>query len=123
MANSNGTIVVIPSKQFRWPVHVEYKETFFTRDDALSYASERGYNLIVRYDKASGTEFDVLRDPDCECTSGPETEFIKIETMSDEHDSAGWNTSRLRDAFKLGRRLAAAVAKVSRREAARSTAS
>ena len=79
MGNSNGTIKLLQSHQFKWPFQVQYIESLETRDEAIQYAGRHGCNLIVQYSRRPGPQFDVLQDPEQVCTSIAECEVIEIQ--------------------------------------------
>lgn len=104
MTNSSGSIAVISSSQFKWTAQVQYKESVFTRDEAIRYASEHDCNLIVKYEKRSGPLFDVLQDPDIVCTY--ESSQQTVETVHVElPNSGGWSKQLFRGVFGLAKRL------------------
>ena len=67
---ASRAIAVIPSENFRWRARVQFQDSFRTRDQALNYAFEHGYNLIVEHEEGKGLQYDVLYDPDQVSTSG-----------------------------------------------------
>lgn len=80
MGNSNSTIKLLQSHQFKWPFQVQYIESLETRDEAIQYAGRHGCNLIVQYSRRTGPQFDVLQDPEQVCTSKAECEVIEIDS-------------------------------------------
>lgn len=86
MTNSNGSIAIVPVSQFKWTAQIQYKESLFTRDEAIRYASEHDCNLIVQYEKRSGPLFDALHDPNLDFTFAESSEAVEtvpvLETRS-----------------------------------------
>jgi hypothetical protein len=69
MGNANSTLALLTSSEFKWTAQIQYMETLSNRDEAIRYASEHGCNLIVKYEKRSGPQFDVMNDPEPTWTS------------------------------------------------------
>ena len=70
-----ASIAVIPKEYYRKPKGVQFKKSFRNRADAVTYAEERGYRLII----ACETEgwYDVMCDPDP--ALGPKGRFQLVE--------------------------------------------
>jgi hypothetical protein len=109
MANAYSRIAVIPSTRFKWTAQIQYKESLFTRDEAIRYASEHGCNLIVQYEKRSGPLFDALQDPNLVSTFEDCTEPVETVPVVAEPESHGWSKLMVRGVFGLARRLGAAA--------------
>jgi hypothetical protein len=107
MANANSSIAVIPSSNFKWTAQIQYKESLFTRDEAIRYASQYGCNLIVKYEKRTGPLFDVLQDPNLACASEDSGETVETVSVLAEPESTGWSRLMLRGVFGLAKRLGA----------------
>lgn len=92
METTNASIAVISSTYFKWRAQAEYKETVPTLDDAILYASRLGYNLIVKYERRSGPQFDVLLDPNLDCVSREKCEFVQaLPTVAEMHtERSSW---------------------------------
>jgi hypothetical protein len=63
MLRTNGDITIIPEKNLRKSDGVQFKQSFFERAEAVKYARERGYDLIVVCDE-DRRYFDVMHNPD-----------------------------------------------------------
>jgi hypothetical protein len=108
MTNANSSIALIPSSQFKWTAQVQFMETLSTRDDAIRYASQRGCNLIVKYERRPGPQFDVLQDPNLVCTSEDTCETVETVPTFVEPEFTGWSKLMLRSVFGIARRRGAA---------------
>jgi hypothetical protein len=84
--------------------------TVSNRNEAIRYASEHGCNLIVKYEKRSGPQFDVMLDPEPSWTS--DAESSQFETVS----AAGKDKKKrgILGIFGLARRNSSATGVVSR---------
>ena len=69
MGNTNSTLALLTSSEFKWTAQIQYIETLNNREEAIRYATQHGCNLIVKYEKRSGPQFDVMLDPDSRWTS------------------------------------------------------
>jgi hypothetical protein len=69
MGSANGTLALLSSSEFKWTAEIQYMESLENRDEAIRYASQHGCNLIVKYEKRTGPQFDVMLDPDSRWTS------------------------------------------------------
>lgn len=69
MGNANSTLALLSSSEFKWTAQIQYMETLNSRDEAIHYATEHGCNLIVKYEKRTGPQFDVMLDPESKWTS------------------------------------------------------
>lgn len=104
MTKSNNLIAVIPWSRFKWTNEVQYKQSLFTQDEAVRYASQHGCNVIVKYEKRSGPLFDVFLDP--EMAGMPEEGCETVEAVSlEELGSARRSRSMFRGLFGLMKRL------------------
>ncbi len=63
MPKTNRQIAVIPREYFRWRARVQFIKSFPKRAEAVRYARQHGYNLVVECDEGNGLQFDVLQDP------------------------------------------------------------
>lgn len=88
MANSNGLIAVIPWSRFKWTAEAQYKQSLYTQDEAIQYASQHGCNAIVKYEKRSGPLFDVFVAPDVHCTPEEGYETVEVVSGLEENKSA-----------------------------------
>lgn len=84
MENDNNGIAIVSCNYFKWKAQAQYKETLPTREEAIRYASVHGCNLIVIYDKRTGPKFDVLEDPNLDCTFREHCEFVESEQIEAE---------------------------------------
>ncbi len=89
---ASRAIAVIPSENFRWRARVQFQDSFRTRDQALNYAFEHGYNLIVEHEEGKGLQYDVLYDPDQVSTSGMNLESVETEDFLAEPDPISWTS-------------------------------
>jgi hypothetical protein len=110
MMEASRAIAVIPSEHFRWRARVQFQESFRTRDQALNYAFERGYNLIVEHEEGKGLQYDVLYDPDQLCTSGLNLESVETEDFLAEPEPIGWTILMVSSIVNLISWFAAALA-------------
>lgn len=110
MGSAHNTLALVTSSEFKWTAQIQYKESLGNRDEAIRYASQHGCNLIVKYEKRSGPQFDVMLDPDSSWTA--ETDCEVVEPVSDLK-SNGRRKRGLLGMFGLGRRIDAAAANVS----------
>lgn len=69
MGSANSTLALVSSSEFKWTAQIQYMGTVSSRADAIRYASEHGCNLIVKYEKRTGPQFDVMLDPEPSWTS------------------------------------------------------
>lgn len=95
MANANGLIAVVPCSRFKWTAQIEYKESLYTRDEAIRFASQHGYNLIVKYERRPGPLFDVLRDPNLVCASEDSSETVEVVAALEKSEIASPSKRRL----------------------------
>lgn len=82
MGSASSTLALLTSSEFKWTAQIQYMGTVSNRDEAIRYASEHGCNLIVKYEKRSGPQFDVMLDPESSWTS--EAGSSKFETVTAE---------------------------------------
>ncbi len=123
MANANNTITVIPSSSFKWTAQIQYKESLYTRDEAIQYASEHDCNLVVKYERRSGPLFDALQDPNLGSTPRVASEIVEVVTATAGPESASRSKSMLRGVFGFARRLGTAAITSHREKAIPSVAS
>jgi len=95
MVKSNGLIAVLPYSRFKWTAEIQYKESLFTQEEAIRFASQHGCNVIVKYEKRSGPLFDVLQDPNLVCTSEDGYETVEAIPVA-ELESTGPSKRALR---------------------------
>jgi hypothetical protein len=107
MVNTNSTIALVTSNEFKWTAEIQYKESLPNRDEAIRYASRHGFNLIVKYDKRSGPLFDVMFDPQQHSTAEANAKKAETVSVTMEPEHHGWRMSKLRNMFGLARRVAA----------------
>lgn len=69
------SIAVIPEEYYRKPKGVKFKKSFLDRANAVRYAHERGYRLIIACDAAGC--YDVMCDP--QAPFGPKVDFELVE--------------------------------------------
>ncbi len=112
---ASRAIAVIPSEHFRWRARVQFQDSFRTRDQALNYAFEHGYNLIVEHEEGKGRQYDVLYDPDQVCTSGMSLESVETEDFLAEPDPISWNSLMVSSILNLIKWLSACLATLHRR--------
>ena len=110
MGSANKTLAILTSSEFKWTTQIQYKESLENRDEAIRYASQHGCNLIVKYEKRSGPQFDVMLDPDSSWTAKTDSEVV--EATSDLK-SNGRRKRGILGMFGLGRRVDAAAASIS----------
>ena len=118
MANAKGLIAVVPCSRFKWTAQIEYKESLSTRDEAIRFASEHGYNLIVKYERRPGQLFDVLRDPNLVCTSEDGSETVEVVAALDESEFSSPSKRRLGGLAGMIKWLVGSSANTSRQEKA-----
>lgn len=109
MTKTYTSITVIPSSNFKWTAQIQYKESLFTRDEAILYASRNSCNLVVKYERRSGPLFDALQDPNMVYASADNCETVETVPVVAEPESVGWSRSMFRGVFGLARRLGAAA--------------
>ncbi len=109
MAKANNTITVVPVSRFKWTAQIQYKESFFTQDEAIRYASENDCNLVVQYKRRSGPLFDALHDPNLVSTSKDASEMVEVVPALAESESTGRSKRMLQGAFGLAKRLGTAA--------------
>ena len=107
MGNADNTLALVTSSEFKWTAQIQYMESLANRDEAIRYASEHGCNLIVKYEKRSGPQFDVMIDPDSTWTSKAACE--RVQSLPKLKSKRG-----LLGMFGLGRRVAPVVAGISK---------
>lgn len=112
MPEAPRPIAVIPSDCFRWQPHVQFIDSFRTREAAFNCVLEHGYNLIVERNEGNGALFDVLDDPNGACTAGLELELLKTEEVLVDPDTEGWTRLMFLSVWHLAGRLSAIVAGV-----------
>lgn len=78
MANSTKLIAVIPWSRFKWTAEAQYKQSLYTRDEAVRYASAHDCNVVVQFEKRTGPLFDVFQDPDLESQSEDDYEIVEV---------------------------------------------
>ena len=57
----NASIAVIPEDFYRKPKGVQFKKSFGTRCEAVEYAQQRGYRVVIACESADC--YDVICDP------------------------------------------------------------
>lgn len=67
----NAVVAVIPEEFYRMPKGLQFKKSFRKRADAVRYADQRGYRLVIACE-AEGC-YDVLCGP--VLASGPRVSF------------------------------------------------
>lgn len=110
MGTANNTLAIVTSSEFKWTTQIQYMESLSNRDEAIRYASQHGCNLIVKYEKRSGPQFDVMIDPDSFWTAGADSAAVKA---TPDLKSNGRRKRGLLGIFGLGRRVAPAAASIS----------
>jgi hypothetical protein len=118
MPEATRPIAMIPSDCFRWQPRVQFIDSFRTRESALNYAFEHGYNLIVERNEESYALFDVLDDPDGACTSELDLELLKTEEVLVDPYTGGWSNLVISSTWNLVTRLGIGVAGVCARQIA-----
>lgn len=88
MASSNNLIAVIPWKRFKWTAEAQWRQSLYTEEEAIRYASQHGCNVVVKFEKRPGPLFDVFQDPDVDCTSDQGYQIVEAVAASDERKSA-----------------------------------
>lgn len=88
MASSKNLIAVIPWSRFKWTCEAQYKQSLYTREEAIRYASRHGYNVVVEFEKRSGPLFDVFLDPDVDCQSDEDYEIVEVVDVLEESGPA-----------------------------------
>lgn len=98
MEKTNGLIAILPYTKFKWGCEVQYRQSLYTREEAILYASQHDCNVIVKYEKRTGPLFDVLQDPNTVFTAEDSFETVEPIPVSQlEPESTGWSK------FMLGR--------------------
>lgn len=115
MSEASRAIAVIPREHFHWRPRVQFQDSFRTRDQALNYAFEHGYNLIVEQEEGKGLQYDVLYDPDQVCTSGMNLESVETEDFLAEPDPVGWTTLMVSSIVNLIKWFSAGLVTLHRR--------
>lgn len=110
MGSANNTLALLTSSEFKWTAQIQYMVSLGNRDEAIRYASQHGCNLIVKYEKRSGPQFDVMLDPDSSWTARTDCEVIDATPAL---KSGGWKKRSLLGMFGLSRRVPSAAAAVS----------
>lgn len=98
MTKANNTIAIVPVSEFKWTAEIQYKESLASREDAIRYAGLHGWNLIVKYDRRTGPQFDVMNDPNRASMSEAYAETTETVSVEFELERAG-----------LGKRMARGV--------------
>lgn len=109
MPEATRPIAMIPSDCFRWHPRVQFIDSFRTRESALDYAFEHGYNLIIERNEESSPLFDVMDDPDGACTSELDLELLKTEEVLVDPYTGGWASLFVSSTWNLSRRVGAGV--------------
>lgn len=110
MLKPDNSVAIIPRENFSWRPRVQFKESFPTRAEALDFAFEHGFNLIVENHEGRKYHYDVLLDPDRVCISGLSMVSMEMEDVLVEPDSRGWSDLVLASAYNFGKRVASAAA-------------
>lgn len=109
MATLSSTISLVPVTEFKWTAQIQYMESLESRDEAIRYAGQHGCNLIVKYDRRSGPQFDVMKDPNLGSESGTASKSVETVTVQIESEPTGRTTKMARGLFGLfARRLTSA---------------
>ncbi|HET7102131.1 MAG TPA: hypothetical protein VFJ52_13340 [Terriglobia bacterium] len=114
MGKSNTTLALVSSSEFKWTAEIQYMESLANRDDAIKYASRHGCNLIVKYEKRNGPQFDVMLDPESRWTSEAGTGQSGTVTAVEKAKSGGRRKRGFLGMFGFTRRIDGAPAGVSR---------
>ena len=110
MGNANSTLALLSSSEFKWTAEIQYMESLENRDEAIRYASQHGCNLIVKYEKRTGPQFDVMLDPESRWTSQAGSGQLKSVTDRRKAKSAGRKRRGILGMFGLSRRIDATAA-------------
>ena len=110
MQEATRPITIIPSACFRWRPRVQFIESFRTRGQAINYASQNGFDLIVQRNEGSFALFDVMLDRDGSCIADLKLELLKTEDVLVEPYTVGWTSLMLLSIWNLARRLGAVIA-------------
>lgn len=113
MGNANSTLALLTSSEFKWTAEIQYMGTLGNRDEAIRFASKHGCNLIVKYEKRSGPQFDVMLDPDSRWTSEAGSGRPGPARVVEAAKSGEQKKHGLLSMFGLARRIEAASASVS----------
>jgi len=107
---ANNAITLVPVKEFKWTAEIQYKESLASREDAIRYAGLHGWNLIVKYDRRTGPQFDVMNDPNLAGMSEAYADTSETVSVEFEPKRAGLGKRMARGMFGLfSRRLAPAA--------------
>jgi hypothetical protein len=98
MGNANSTLALLSSSEFKWTAEIQYMESLENRDEAIRYASQHGCNLIVKYEKRKGPQFDVMIDPQSRWTS-------QADSGQSQSGPAGRKRRGILGMFGLSRRM------------------
>jgi len=112
MGNANNTLALLTSSEFKWTAEIQYMGTLGNRDEAIRFASQHGCNLIVKYEKRAGPQFDVMLDPDSRWTSQAGSGQFKSASTA-EAKAGGHRKRGFLGMFGLARRVEAAAASIS----------
>jgi hypothetical protein len=114
MGKSNNTLALVTSSEFKWTAEIQYMESLANRDEAIRYASQHGCNLIVKYEKRNGPQFDVMLDPESRWTSEAGPGQSGTVTAVEKSKSGGRRTRGFLGMFGLARWIEGAAAGASR---------
>lgn len=112
MGNANSTLALLSSSEFKWTAQIQYMETLGSRDEAIRYATQHGCNLIVKYEKRTGPQFDVMLDPESHWTSHAGPGHLESARTLEGAKSGGRKKRGLLGMFGLTRRTGSAAAAI-----------
>lgn len=113
MTKANNTIALVPVREFKWTAEIQYKESLNSREDAIRYAGLHGWNLIVKYDRRTGPQFDVMNDPNLAKMPAAYAETAETVSVEFEPERAGLGKRMARGMFGLfSKRLTPAASTV-----------
>jgi hypothetical protein len=114
MGNANSTLALLSSSEFKWTAEIQYMESLENRDEAIRYASRHGCNLIVKYEKRNGPQFDVMIDPESRWTSEAGSGLSGKGPAVEKNNSGGRRKRGILGMFGLARRIDGASARASK---------
>ncbi len=114
MGKSNNTLALVTSSEFKWTAEIQYMETLTNRDEAIRYAGRHGCNLIVKYEKRNGPQFDVMIDPESRWTSEAGSGQSAKGPAVEKAKSGGQRKRGLMGMFGFAKRMDDAAAPASR---------
>ncbi len=114
MGNANSTLALLSSSEFKWTAEIQYMESLENRDEAIRYASQHGCNLIVKYEKRTGPQFDVMVDPQSRWTSQAASGQLESVSAGRKATNAGPKKRGILGMFGLSRRTPSTAAGASK---------